>query len=107
MKVIPVFILLTAVPVFAGQHQTINNIQNVADVINYTDSMPVKLQGKIVQYLGDEKYIFEDGSGAIIIELPDSIVDKMDLTTQDIVTIHGHVDKGDISNEIDVYTIEK
>ncbi|MCQ2562809.1 MAG: NirD/YgiW/YdeI family stress tolerance protein, partial [Alphaproteobacteria bacterium] len=103
-----VFILLTAVPVFAGQQQTINsNIQNIVDIVNYADDMPVKLQGKIVQYLGDEKYIFEDGSGSIIIELSDSIVDKMDLTTQDIVTIHGHVDKGDISNEIDVYTIEK
>ena len=71
------------------------------------DDTNVTLQGKIVQSLGGEKYLFRDSTGDIVIEIDHDKWMGLAVSDKDVVTIYGEVDKDWNSIEIDVDRISK
>lgn len=82
-------------------------IVTVAQVNEMRDDVPVVIMGRIVQRSGDEKYLFEDGTGSIIIEIDDEDWRGQTVTPTDTVKLYGEVDRGIFKTEIDIDYVEK
>ncbi|MDR0585403.1 MAG: NirD/YgiW/YdeI family stress tolerance protein [Treponema sp.] len=71
------------------------------------DDYPVTLKGKIERFLGDEKYLFSDDTGSIIIEIDNRIWRGISIDQNDTVEITGEVDRGFTRVEIEASSIKK
>jgi uncharacterized protein (TIGR00156 family) len=71
------------------------------------DEYPVKVQGKIERFLGDEKYLFTDDTGSIVIEIDKKLWRGISVDQEDIVEITGEVDRGSKGVEIEAAAITK
>jgi uncharacterized protein (TIGR00156 family) len=79
----------------------------VADAKNLRDNTPVILQGKIERFLGDEKYLFSDDSGSIVIEIDNRVWGNLSIDHNDVIEIDGEIDRDFRGNEVEVRTIRK
>lgn len=71
------------------------------------DDANVTLKGNITQNLGGEKYVFQDATGTITVEIDNDKWNGQPVAPQDLVEIRGEVDKDWNSTEIDVEQITK
>lgn len=83
------------------------NVITVEEAKNMNDDAYVILQGYITDRNGDEKYVFQDKTGSITVEIDDDDWDGVDVSPADFVEIQGEIDKGWTAVEIDVDTISK
>jgi uncharacterized protein (TIGR00156 family) len=79
----------------------------VAEALNMRDDTPVTLQGKIVRSLGGEKYLFQDSTGTITIDIDDKIWRNISVDQNDVVEISGEIDRDRRGLEVDVETLRK
>jgi uncharacterized protein (TIGR00156 family) len=79
----------------------------VKDVAVMQDDARVVLHGNIVQHLGKDRYLFQDATGTIRVEIDDDKWGGQTVTPADMVEIHGKVDKDWNSVEIEVDRIVK
>ena len=116
MKKISVFVIagMLASPALAGfvadasvAPQNADAIVTVAQAKKMRDDTPVIVQGNIVQRMGDEKYLFRDGTDSVIVEIDDEDWGGVDVRATDTVKLYGEVDAGLFKTEIDVDRIEK
>lgn len=89
---------------FVSGAETIVTIKQVNEM---RDDVPVIIQGTIVQRMGDEKYLFEDGTGSITIEIDDDSWRGQTVSPSDTVKLYGEVDRGIFTTEIDIDYVEK
>lgn len=89
---------------FVGGAETIVTVKQVNEM---RDDVPVIIKGKIVQRMGDEKYLFEDGTGSITIEIDDDSWRGQTVSPEDTVKMYGEVDRGFFTTEIDIDYVEK
>lgn len=82
-------------------------IVTVKQVMEMRDDVPVIVQGRIVQRMGDETYLFEDSTGNIRIEIDDDDWRGQTITPNDTVKLYGEVDRGIFKTEIDIDYVEK
>jgi uncharacterized protein (TIGR00156 family) len=94
------FALLAALPVCAQGgfvadtgRSTASGGFTVEEAKALRDDIPVQLQGNIVRALGDEKYVFRDASGEIVVEIDDDIWRGVTVSPNDRVEIRGEIDK--------------
>ena len=81
-------------------------VMTISEVMNMKDDAPVKLTGKIQKSLGNEKYLFKDTTGTIIIEIDDEDWNGINATPETEIVIVGEVDKGMLQDaEIDVDSV--
>lgn len=81
-------------------------IMTIEQVQGLGDNTPVILEGMIIQSIGNEKYTFQDSSGAtIMVEIDNEDWNKIKPGPQDMVIITGETDKNGNLMEIDVETI--
>ena len=92
---------------FTGPKDGTDVSVSVADAKNMKDEAYVTLKGKIVKKIGSEKYLFEDQSGSIDIEIDDKDWRGLVVGPDDVVIIEGEVDKGWTKLEIEVDNIRK
>jgi uncharacterized protein (TIGR00156 family) len=84
-----------------------------ADVItveatkNLRDDYPVTVRGKIERFLGDEKYLFVDNTGNIVVEIDNKLWRGISVDQNDTVEISGEVDREFMQVEIDASSIKK
>ena len=71
------------------------------------DDAKVALRGHIVQSLGGKEYLFKDGTGTITVEISQKRWQGQTVGPDDLVEIHGEVDKDWSSVEIEVKRIIK
>jgi uncharacterized protein (TIGR00156 family) len=71
------------------------------------DDYPVALRGKIERFLGDEKYLFTDETGSIIVEIDNRLWHGLSVDQNDTVEIIGEIDRGFTRTEIEVSSIKK
>jgi uncharacterized protein (TIGR00156 family) len=71
------------------------------------DDYPVVLRGKIERSLGDEKYLFTDETGSIIVEIDNKLWRGISLDQNDTIEITGEVDKDFMKTEIEASNIKK
>ena len=91
----------------AVQAQNTTPTNTVLQVMTFQDDTPVVLQGKINKALGRGKYQFSDDTGTIVLDIDEEDIGDMQLLSEEMVEIHGEVDKGWFSTEIDVEEIMK
>ncbi len=89
---------------FVNPAETISTVSRVNEM---RDDVFVIVQGNIVQSLGDEKYIFEDSTGSIVVEIDDDAWRGQMITPADTVKLRGDVDRGIFKTEIEVESVEK
>ncbi len=88
---------------FKGPGVAMGTVQGLADM---KDDSHVLLKGNIEKSLGDEKYLFKDSTGTIVVEIDDKRWHGQTVTPQDTVEIFGELDKELIGqSEIDVKRI--
>lgn len=83
------------------------NIVTVSQAKEMRDDTPVIVQGHIVQRMGDEKYLFEDSTGSITVEIDRKDWRGQTVTPSDMVKLYGEVDAGLFKTEIDVDYVTK
>jgi uncharacterized protein (TIGR00156 family) len=79
----------------------------VAEAKNLRDDTPVILRGKIERFLGDEKYLFSDDNGTIVIELENRVWGSLSVDENEVVEISGEIDREFRGNEVEVDAIRK
>jgi uncharacterized protein (TIGR00156 family) len=79
----------------------------VAEALELADDTNVKMQGRIVKAVGDEKYEFTDDSATIIVEIDDDEWGGVEATPELQVEISGEIDKERSGTELDVETIRQ
>ena len=84
-----------------------DNIVTVAQAREMRDDAYVVLQGNIIQRMGDDKYLFEDTTGSITVEIDKKDWNGATVTPNDTVKLYGEVDRGLMSAEIDVDYVQK
>ena len=84
-----------------------NVILTVDQVKGMGDDSKVWVEGYIIQKNGDEKYLFQDSTGSIIVEIDDDAWHGLVVGPTDTVRIFGEVDHGMFNTEIDIDYIEK
>ena len=75
---------------------------SVSQAKQMRDDVRVVLRGNIVQYLGHEKYLFQDSTGTVTVDIDNDDWGGQNITPQDTVEIYGEVDKDWNSVEVDV-----
>jgi len=65
----------------------------IEEALSMGDDTIVVLRGKIVHSLGDEKYLFKDDTGEVIIEIDDEDWHGVKVTPEDTLEIVGEIDK--------------
>ncbi|MDR2443469.1 MAG: YgiW/YdeI family stress tolerance OB fold protein [Deltaproteobacteria bacterium] len=81
-------------------------LDTVAQALTYRDDTTVMLQGNIVRHLGSDKYLFEDQTGTITVDIDNRKWEGQNVTPQSKVEIHGEIDKDWSSIEVDVDSIK-
>lgn len=71
------------------------------------DDAHVALKGYIIQNLGDKDYLFKDSTGTITVEISSKRWQGLSIGPEDLVEIHGEVDKDWSEVEIEVKRIIK
>ncbi len=94
----------TAVGGFSGPGPGLLTVEQAKGM---SDDSYVAVKGSIVQQLGDEKYLFKDATGTITVEIDHDVWMGQNIGPQDVVEIHGELDKDLFSAEIDVDRIVK
>ena len=77
--------------------------------VEQAKSMPddtfVVLEGNITQQLGDEKYMFQDQSGTVVVEIDNEEWRGVKVNPTDVIVITGTTDKDFMEIEVDVDTV--
>ncbi|HLU04952.1 MAG TPA: NirD/YgiW/YdeI family stress tolerance protein [Woeseiaceae bacterium] len=82
-------------------------VVTVAEALELADDTDVKIQGRIVRSLGDEKYEFTDGSATIVVEIDDDDWGGLEATPDMQVEISGEIDEERNGNELDADTVRQ
>jgi uncharacterized protein (TIGR00156 family) len=82
-------------------------VSKAGDVRNMPHDTDVVMEGKIESCLGEEKYLFNDGSDTITLEIDNDVWNGLEVGPNDIVIIYGEIDKKFQRLEIEVDRIEK
>ncbi|MDR1046986.1 MAG: NirD/YgiW/YdeI family stress tolerance protein [Treponema sp.] len=79
----------------------------VSEAKGLRDDTPVILQGRIERFLGDEKYLFSDDTGNIIIEIDHRVWGNLSIDENETIEINGEIDGKFRGNEVEVRSIRK
>ena len=79
----------------------------VSDLGNLADDTMVALTGKIEKQIKDDEYLFNDGTGTVVVEIDRHVWQGLTVGPEDIVEIYGELDKELMSRKIDVKRITK
>jgi len=82
-------------------------VSTVEQAKTLRDDSPVILRGNILRSLGNEKYLFSDGTGTITIEIERKVWGTLSVDENDRVEISGEIERERRSIEVDVKTIKK
>ena len=83
-------------------------VTRAVDVIGAQDDAPCVLEGHLVEKLPRRKhrYLFEDHSGQVVVEIENKVFEQLTVTTKDKVRLQGHVDwNRKRPNEVEVDSI--
>ena len=101
-------VLLFSSPVFAGfvNETNITDFSSVKNVLKMTDESFVTMKGNITKQIGNEKYLFTDGTGDIRVDIDDQLWGHLTVTKNTKVILKGEVDKDFNSIEVEVSSVE-
>ncbi len=80
---------------------------SVAEALKLGDDAPVVMVGKIEKSLGGEKYLFNDGTATVTVEIDNDDWRGLTVNENDTVEIRGEVSKDFMEFEIDADSVTK
>lgn len=88
------------------------SVSTVAQALNAPDDAYCVLEGNIISHAprGHERYIFQDATGKMTVEIDDKLFAGRTVTPQDKVRLHGEIDlkkRGDRELDVDVLEVLK
>lgn len=100
--------LAAAVPAYAAFDGpgALRPVQNATEAKNAAEDSPVVLEGNIIRQIRDERYIFRDASGEIVVEIDDDIIGNRTVTPRHKVRLAGKVEKEKNGPVMDVDVLE-
>ncbi len=105
-----VLILSAALPCaaqFNPDGKSVKTVSPVRQVLEMKDDSYVTMQGHIIKQTGKEKYLFQDSTGSITVEIDDEDWNGTSVSPSDTVEITGEVDRNFFSSEVDADIIKK
>lgn len=78
---------------------------SVAEVQKLSDDTYVTMTGYLTKQLGDDEYLFSDGTDTITVEIDDKDWRGLRVTPKDKIIINGKVDKDFTSLKVDVKSL--
>ena len=78
---------------FSGPRAPSVKTMTVSEALKMRDDSIVVLNGHIINSLGDEKYLFRDATGDVIIEIDNDEWHGVNVTPEDLLEIVGKIDK--------------
>lgn len=75
-----------------NNHAVANQISTIASLDNARDGNMVRLQGKVVRALRDERYELADATGSVVVEIDHELWQGRAITPNDTITVVGEVD---------------
>lgn len=118
-KQLKVIVLVLYLGIFLNVHDAgagflgpeLKSVTTVKEVLqNHYDDMRVTLKGRITKRLSHDKYLFEDGTGEIVVDIDGKYMPYDNITAETLIQINGEVDveyrggRGGV--EIEVYRVE-
>jgi Uncharacterized conserved protein len=79
----------------------------VAELEDLRDDTRVSLTGNITERVGDDDFIFTDGTGTVVLDVDDEAWYGLSIGPENTVTVYGKLDKGFTKMEVEVKRIEK
>lgn len=89
---------------FSGPGPALSSVQNAKSM---ADDSWVTLKGHILQYNGDKRYTFQDATGSIQVKIGHKAWRGLNVGPNDLVELHGEVDKDWNDLHIDVKQVLK
>jgi uncharacterized protein (TIGR00156 family) len=80
---------------------------SVAQLKNLADDSWVTLEGRLIQYLGDDNYIFRDASGQVKVEVDQDVWRGVNVGPNDLIRIYGELDHNWNRAKVDVESLTK
>ncbi|MDR0354309.1 MAG: YgiW/YdeI family stress tolerance OB fold protein [Deltaproteobacteria bacterium] len=87
---------------FKGPGITVSTVQQA---LQMRDDAYVILQGNITQHLGKDRYLFQDSTNQITVDIDNNKWNGVTVTPTDRVEIRGEIDKDFMNIEVDVDSI--
>lgn len=91
---------------FQGPSKSKRIMRDVISALNASDDSKIQLTGRITMSVGEEKYIFEDPTGDITVEIDDDIWLGRTITPETNIVIRGEVEKDWNKISIDVDSLD-
>ncbi|MBQ7450433.1 YgiW/YdeI family stress tolerance OB fold protein [bacterium] len=84
-----------------------STILTVSEALKVKDDTYVTLKGNIIRRISNEKYMFKDSTGSIVVKIKDYKWMGQTVDANDTVEISGEIDKDLTSIKLDVNSIRK
>jgi uncharacterized protein (TIGR00156 family) len=88
-------------------HAALAGITSVEEALLMPGDSIVTLRGKIVEKVGYEKYLFQDDTAQIVMEIDDHKLRGLKLSEMDLVEVRGEIDNDHDGIEVDVASLRK
>ena len=106
MPALALSMTLLATPALAGFHgpsDTLQIVDNVQAAVQAPDMTTCVLEGHIIKHTEKNRYVFQDPSGTMTIDIPPHVFRQVDVTPQDTVRITGETGKGKKAEAPDIH----
>ena len=83
------------------------SVSQIKDILNMSDDAIAVIRGNIVKRLSDDKYLFKDKSGQIVVEIDYKYWGGLQVNEKDILELTGKIDRDYNSIVFDVFMVKK
>lgn len=87
---------------YTGPANTAVRLVTVKQAQSMADDTYVTMRGKVVQHIKSDKYMFQDSTGQIVVEIDDDLWYGLTLGPNDTVEIIGEIDRDGPWGKVDV-----
>jgi len=98
----------SAYPAGSGFNGGVNySVSSIKDVMGMYDDQIAVIQGNIVQRLSDDKFLFRDKTGEMVVEIDYKYWGGLQVDEKNILELTGKVDRDYNSVTLDVFMVKK
>lgn len=83
------------------------SLSSIKDVLGMYDDQITKIKGNIVSRISDDKYLFRDATGEMVVEIDYKYWAGIQVTEKDVLELTGKVDKDYDGVTLDVFNVKK
>ena len=91
----------------SGNGAAMGGVVDIKDVMNMYDEQTATVRGNIVRQLSDDKYLFKDKTGELVVEIDYKYWNGLQVSEKDVLELTGEIDKDYNSVKLDVFMVKK